>query len=143
MTTTDVLSGLTPAQILADAGISQANKQQISMTASNGSSTLATGVISYVYCQFSGTITSSLLTADASGSLVVDVWKINVGSFPPTVTNSITASALPTLSSAQISQDSTLTGWTTTVTAGDVFAFNINSASGIKTATLTLLITTS
>lgn len=141
MTTTDILSGLTASQIRTDAGLSQANAQQISMTASNGGSTLVTGVIGYVYCQFSGTITSNILMADASGSIVVDVWKIGYGSFPPTVTNTITASAKPTLSSQQTSQDSTLTGWTTTVTAGDVFAFNVDSVSGVDEITLTLLVT--
>lgn len=143
MATTDILSGLTAAQIRIDAGLTQANIQQISMIASNGGSTLATGVIGYVYCQFAGTITSATLMADAVGSIVVDVWKIAFASFPPTITNSIAASDLPTLSSAQSMQDSTLTGWTKSVSAGDVFAFNINSVTSIKEINLTLLITTS
>lgn len=143
MATTDVLSGLTPAEILADAGISQANKQQMSMTVSNGGSVLATGVIAYIYCQFQGTITSATLMADASGDVVVDIWKVGYGSFPPTITNTITAAAKPTLSSQQTSQNTTLTGWTTSVTAGDIFAFNIDSVATIKTLTITLLITTS
>lgn len=142
MATTDILSGLSAAQIRADAGISQANLQQISMTASNGGSDLNTGVIGYVYCQFGGTITSAILMGDASGSVVIDIWKAAYGSFPPTNANSITAAAQPTLSSQQTSQNSTLTGWTTTVNAGDVLAFNVDSVTGIAELTVTLLVTT-
>jgi hypothetical protein len=72
-----------------------------------------------------------------SGSLVVDIWK---AAYPtvPTVANTITASALPTLSAEQVYTDSTLTGWTTAVLKDDWFGFNINSAATITRATLAL-----
>lgn len=107
-----------------------------------GGATITTGQKGYLLCPYAGTITAATLIADQSGSCVIDVWK---AAYPtiPTVTNSIVASAPPTLSSAQESQDSTLTGWTTSVSAGDVIGFNVNSASGITRVMLSLSITKS
>lgn len=105
-----------------------------------GGSVITTGQKGYIKCPYAGTITAAYLIADQSGSIVVDVWKIASGSIP-TVANTITASALPTLSSAQQSTDGTLTGWTTSVSAGDVFGWNVNSASTVIRVTLQLLIT--
>lgn len=59
---------------------------------------------------------------------------------PPTVLDSITASAKPTLSSAQKSENTTLTGWTKTLAAGDWLAFNVDSAATVKQVTLSLLV---
>lgn len=100
---------------------------------------ISTGNKGYVYCPYAGTITAATLIADVSGSCVIDVWK---AAYPtvPTVANTITASAKPTLSSAQVSQNTTLTGWTTSVSAGDVFGFNVDSASTVKRVTLTLTV---
>ena len=70
-----------------------------------------------------GTRLSTSMPRVTSGSIVIDVWKDTYANFPPTVADTITASAKPTLSSATKSDDTTLTGWTTAVTAGDVFGF--------------------
>lgn len=104
----------------------------------NGGSVLATGVYADIECPFDGTITSYTLLADQTGSLVVDLWKNTYANFPPTVADTITASAKPTLSSAVKATNSTLTGWTKTFTAGDVIRINIDSASTIIRATLSL-----
>lgn len=90
---------------------------------------------------FAGTITGWNLVADQSGSVVIDVWKTNAA--VPTVANTITASSLPTLSSAQSAFSGSISGWTTSVAVGDVFAFHINSASTITTLSLTIQITAS
>lgn len=105
-------------------------------------SAITTGNKGFLYCPYAGTITAATLIADQSGSCVIDVWK---AAYPtvPTVANTITASAKPTLSSAQVSQDSTLTGWTTSVSAGDVIGFNVDSASTITRVVLTLSVTKS
>jgi hypothetical protein len=88
---------------------------------------------------FDCTIVSSTVQGDVAGSCVLDVW---VAAFstttPPAVANTITASALPTLSSATGVQDSTLTGWTTAITAGQSVRVNVNSASTLTKITLTL-----
>jgi hypothetical protein len=84
----------------------------------------------YVEYPFAGTITAARLIADQSGDVVVDIWKKTFASLP-TVADTITASAKPTLSSAQTDEDTTLTGWTTAITAKDIFDFNIDSAATI------------
>lgn len=90
--------------------------------------------------KYSGTITGYSLSADQSGSIVVDIWKANAAI--PTIANSITASAKPTLSSSQYISSTTLTGWTTTVTAGDVLIANVISAATVQAFNLELFITT-
>lgn len=97
---------------------------------------------------FAGTITKvTLISCDGdgpaiSGSAVVDIWKDVYANYPPTVADTITASAKPTLSSATKYSDATLTGWSTSVSIGDVFAWNVDSASSVKRLTVTLEITT-
>jgi len=90
---------------------------------------------------FNCTITAVTLLADQTGSVVMDIWKDTYANFPPTNTDTITASAKPTLSSARKYTDSTLTGWTTTITAGDVLFFNLDSVSTITNLVVILKVT--
>jgi hypothetical protein len=90
---------------------------------------------------FACTITGWYLTADASGSLVVDIWKDTYGNFPPTSADTITASAKPTLSSAIKAYSTTLTGWTTSIAEGDYLIINVDSCTTCKEASLSLLVT--
>jgi hypothetical protein len=99
---------------------------------------LATGIMGDAYCPFAATITGVTLVADQSGSAVVDIWKAAYSSYPPTVANTITAAALPTLSSATKYQDLTLTGWTTAISAGDMLRFNLNSVTTCTRLTLAI-----
>ena len=104
-----------------------------------GGAVIATGVAgSGVQAPFACTIDSVTLLADVSGSIVIDIWKDTYANYPPTVADSICASAKPTLSSAIKSEDTTLTGWTKTVAAGDVLYFNVDSCSTITKASLIL-----
>jgi hypothetical protein len=90
-----------------------------------------------------GAITSYTMLADPSGSAVIDVWKSTYADYPPTNDDSITASAPPTLSSAAKATDSTLTGWTTSLTTGDILRFHLDSSSTVKRLVLTLAYTRS
>ncbi len=91
------------------------------------------GDLVFIQCPFAGTIIEATITGfDATGasvtaSAVVDVWLDDT--YPPTIADTITASAKPTLTSDAIVSDSTLTGWTTTVAAGDWFTFTLESMS--------------
>ena len=89
------------------------------------------------------TVTGVRLFADQSGSAVVDIWKDSYANFPATVADTITASAKPTLSAAAKYEDTTLTGWTTSLVAGDVLRFNVDSASTITRLTVSLTLTRS
>jgi hypothetical protein len=113
----------------------------IGITVDGGGSAITTGAKGYVTVPFAGTISAWYLTGDQSGSIVFDVWKIATGSALPTVTNTITASAKPTLSSAAAGNSSTLTGWTTSVSAGDIIGFNVDSITTLTKATLVLKVT--
>ena len=97
---------------------------------------IAIGFAGVLVVPWTCTITQAtvLSTDDAitSGSIVVDIWKDSYTNYPPTVADSICASAKPTLSSAIKSQDTTLTGWTTALAANDVLAFNVDSVASLK-----------
>lgn len=95
------------------------------------------GQVCYVRVPYAGTITEWNIVANDTTTCVVDVWKA-AGS-KPTNANSITAAAKPALTAATVGGSTTLTGWTTTVAAGDVIAFELESVSGVGTQiTLTL-----
>lgn len=113
-------------------------KGVVGITIDGGGTAITTGVKGYVSCPFAGTIVSATLLADQSGSIVIDVWKDTYANAPPTDTDSITSSTPPTLSSAAKSQDTTLTSWITSVAAGDVFGFNVDSATTVTRVTLIL-----
>lgn len=103
-----------------------------------GGSAITTGVKLYLPIQAAYTIVSWQLVADQVGDLVLDIWKDTFANFPPTVADTITASAKPTLSAAQKAEDTTLTGWTTGIASGDVLAVNVDSAATIELAILSL-----
>ena len=109
-----------------------------------GGSVITTGGKGFLRVPFACTITGwTLLSTDASataGSLVVDVWKTSYGSYPPSVADTITASAKPTLSGANKNASTTLTGWTTAIAAGDVLGFSVDSASTVTRIVLTLTV---
>lgn len=92
----------------------------------------------WIQIPYNCTIISATIIADASCSAVVDVQKGTYAAYP--TTTSIAASALPTLASAISATDSTLTGWTTTITAGDIIKFILNSSSVAKKITVQLKI---
>src|SRR5262245_9047207 len=87
------------------------------------------------------TVTSWRLLADAAGSIVVDVWRDSYANAPPTVADSIAASAKPTLAAAQKNQDVILTGWTKTLAAGDWLRVHVESAATCKRVVLSLGVT--
>lgn len=80
---------------------------------------------------FPGTITKNTMMADQAGTISVRINKDTIGNFPPTAADSIVASAPPTLTAAIESEDSTLTGWTTSFALGDVLLAEIISTSGV------------
>lgn len=101
-------------------------------------SVLNSGIRFDLPLDFAATINQVTLTGYPTGSLVVDVYKTSYASFPGSTGQSITASAKPTLTGAIKYQDSTLTGWTTAITAGDVLRYNIDSVSSTILATLSI-----
>ncbi len=103
----------------------------INLTIDGAGSTITTGIKARVTVPFPCTLSAATMLADQTGSIVIDVWKAAYGSYPPSVANTIVASAPLTISSANKSQDLTLAGWTKSVSAYDTFIFNVNSATSI------------
>jgi hypothetical protein len=103
-----------------------------------GGTVLTTGVKFDFEVPYDCTVVGVDLYADQSGSIVLDLWKDTYANFPPTVADTVTASAKPTLSSASKSQDLTLTGWTTSFSKGDICRWNIDSVSTITRLTAVL-----
>ena len=88
---------------------------------------------------FNGTIKSVTIgTQGGAGSCVVDIWKDTYANFPPTVADTITAAAKPTISAGTKYFDGTLVGWTIAVSAGDVLVFHLESSSVFTGIFLTL-----
>lgn len=80
----------------------------------------------------------SVLTTGGTGSCVVDIRKDVYGNYPPNAADSICASAKPTISGDIKYEDATLTGWTTSVAAGDTLIFTLESSSTFQTIAVTL-----
>jgi hypothetical protein len=108
-----------------------------------GGSVITTGIKGDLVVDFACTITGVTLLADQSGSIVVDIWKDTYANFPPVDADSITASAPPTITTATKSQDTTLTGWTTSISAGQILRFNVDSVTSIQRLTVALKVTRS
>jgi len=136
--TTDPISSNWAYDHKADGSAHQSNVITLTFIIDGGGSAITTGQKGHLEIPFACTITQATLLADQSGSIVIDIWKDTYANFPPTVADTITASAKPTLSSAQKSQDSTLTGWTTAIAAGDILAFNVDSCTTCERVTLSL-----
>jgi len=105
-----------------------------------GGEAITTGGKGHLEIPYACTIKQVTMQADQSGSIVVDIWKDTYANFPPTDADSITASAPPTISSAQKSQDTTLAGWTKSISSGDILAFNVDSCATIQRVTISLLV---
>ncbi|MFZ5985499.1 MAG: hypothetical protein ACOYWZ_00010 [Bacillota bacterium] len=105
--------------------------KQTTLVIDGGGSAITAGAKIWVLIPFSCTITSWELTADVSGSIVLDIWKDTYANFPPTVADTITGTAKPSLSSQIKNQSSVLTGWTVGINAGDYLKFNVDSASTV------------
>jgi hypothetical protein len=123
------------------ANVNTATGSTIGITIDGAGSAISTGVKGYIRIPYACTIVGVYLLADQAGSCVVDVWLDDFASYPPTDADTITAAAPPTLSTAASGSDTTLSGWTTAVSAGDVIAFNVDSASTITRLTLELQVT--
>lgn len=92
-----------------------------------------------VVCPYSGTITSVIITANASGNIELDVWKSASG--VPTVADTICNASYPALSAAQQDKAISVAGWSSTaITAGDTIKFEVRSVSTITQATVQLVI---
>ena len=118
-------------------------KANIEFIIDGGGSAIATGIKGDIVIPYNCTITGVTLLADLSGNIVIDIWKDVYAQFAPTVADTITASAKPTLSGAIKYQDATLTGWTKSLSEGDILRINVDSCATITRCVLVLSVTKS
>jgi len=104
----------------------------------DGNSEIPIGLKGDLEIPFNCTIERVTMLADQTGSIVVDIFKDTFANYPPLVGDSITASAKPTISTALKSQDATLTGWTTSIVAGETLRYNVDSVTDIQRVTISL-----
>jgi hypothetical protein len=139
--TTDRSDG-TNWQTYADATAAVAVRRQITLIIDGGGVAITTGIKGYLSLPVAGTWKKwRILSVDAtptSGSIVIDVWKDTYTNYPPTVADTITASAKPTLTTATKAESSTLTGWTTAFSAGDILGFKVDSVTSVTKIALIL-----
>jgi hypothetical protein len=86
------------------------------------------------------TILAWYLVADQSGSIQIDLQVDTFANFPPTVADTIVASAPPALSTAQTDSDSTLSGWTTALAEGDWMRVYVDSATTVEWVNLVIVV---
>jgi hypothetical protein len=110
----------------------------IDVVIDGGGAVITTGPRVDIRIPFDLEIVRASLLADQSGSIVVDLWRDTYANFPPTVADTITAAAKPTLSGAAKAEDATLTGWSKTCTQGDVLRVNVDSVATCQRVTLEL-----
>jgi len=125
----------------ADAAVDGLRDIAIVYIIDGGTVAITTGEKGHLDIPFDCTITGWVLLSDQSGSIVIDVWRDTYDNFPPTVADTIAGSEKPTLSSAQNNQDLDLGTWTTSVTAGDILAFNVESCTSVTRIILTITAT--
>ena len=119
-----------------------AREDKFEFTFQNGGAVLNIGsaIAGGAYVPFKCDITKVVLLADQAGDVVVDLWKDSFANYPPTVADTITAAAKPTLSSAIKGEDATLTGWTKALAKGDFILPNIDSVADITQLKLILTV---
>lgn len=145
---TDLLYLVTSGSPAEDRKVTRANllgdtvQRAIVLLIDGGGSAITTGVKADIPIEFDATITGWTLVADQAGTIQIDLWKDTLANFPPTDADSITGAAPPALAGSpapQQDQDTTLSGWTTSLSRGDVLRVNVDSTSGtITRATLSL-----
>jgi hypothetical protein len=104
-----------------------------------GGAPIATGQKGHIQVPYAGALNSWTLLADQPANVTLDIWKDTLANFPPTALGSIVAAAPPTLTAAQSSQSSSLTGWSRTFNAGDILAFVVTANDSAQRLTLSLI----
>ena len=126
--TYNTASGLL-AYTLPDTFISNIKSGSFGVTIDGNGGVITVGQKGYVTIPYNGTITDWEILDDQAGTCNIDVRKSTFTTFP--TQNSITGSTPITMSAAQKASSSILTGWTSSISAGDVYGFTLNTASTI------------
>lgn len=108
------------------------NEDSFGIVVDGGGSAVSTGSKGFKYIPWDCTITGWNIISDVTGDVVVDVKRSGV---------SLAGTEKPTLSTSSSNSDLSLSTWTTSLLAGDVVEFVVDSASTLTRITLTILVT--
>lgn len=124
------ITGTLPAANLSSSVRSAGVTAQIS---TSDATAIPTGKIKgFATAKYSGTITAFIFTLD-TGTATVKVWKIAAGTAKPTAANSINTNGVAISTGTHVRSTTLADFTTTTVTAGDVFAVNVEGVTGTPT----------
>jgi hypothetical protein len=116
-------------------------RSAIEFVVDGGGSAIGTGVAGDIEIPFNCVIQRCTLLADQSGAIAIDIWVDTYANYPPTDADSITAAAVPEIAASGVKdQDTSLSGWTTSLSAGDTMRFNVDSCTTITRCTLSLIV---
>lgn len=121
-----------------ETGISAGQIESINFIIDGGGQAIETGLKGYIRIYQESTIEQADLLGGETGAIQVDIWKTDYNNYPPTDSDSITASAPLSFTGAIKSTDSTLTGWTKTINAGDILGYNVDIETNITRVTVAL-----
>lgn len=110
----------------------------IELVIDGGGSVIMTGIKGDLEIPFACTINRATALADTTGTANISIWKDTYANYPPTISDNITANAQIATAGADKAQDSTLTGWTTTINSGDILRYNMDYCSNITRVTISL-----
>ena len=139
VTVTSSVANAVYASAFIDSGSGVPLAGQVVCEFNGGGIPPSVGVDQDVVLPFTGTLTGWQIAADRVGSATIDVWMAAWTSYPPTSANDITGGNPPALASAASAESTSLTGWTTAITAGDVMRFEL---AAVATVTRVLLVLT-
>jgi hypothetical protein len=106
-----------------------------------GSANITSGVKGDLSVPFNATINEWTMLSDLQGNITMDIWGDTYANYPPTVADTITGTDKPRITNALKGQSTALTGWSTTLTAGNTLRFNVDSANNVQRVTLILKVT--
>lgn len=139
----NAISATSNATVFLSALASDLSDAAVGYAIDGAGTVISTGVAGLGFrAPFAFTINTWTLLADQTGSITIDIWKDSYANFPPTVADSmIGAGTKPALSSARANTASPSSWTTTSVAAGDVLFFNVDSCSTITSVSITLKVT--
>ncbi len=104
-----------------------------------GGAPITTGVkLDTTFPDFDCEITGWELVADQLGSIVIDLWLDSYANYPPTIADTITAAAKPTLAGAIKNRALSVPTWSPSISQGDTLRVSVDSATTVTRVTLAL-----
>jgi len=128
----DAVTRRATTSLIAQLGLASALPAAFAWVIDGNGANISSRIWGTLTVPFDGTISSATMEADQTGTVSVDIWKCTFAQYDPpttpTVANSITGGAPPTITAAK-KVTANISAWTTTLTEGDILTFYVPSAS--------------